>query len=109
MFHRMKTLSMIAATLTLLVSTGSQAMGPFQVYEQALRNDPVFLGALKERDAGLENRAIGRAGLLPKISYNYNQGRNDSQATYLSERGNAHENRHYTSSGSTLDAATTAD
>nr|WP_256347424.1 TolC family outer membrane protein [Pseudomonas gingeri] len=98
----MKTLSMIAAMLSLLVSTGSQAMGPFQVYEQALRNDPVFLGALKERDAGLENRAIGRAGLLPKISYNYNQGRNDSQATYLSERGNAHENRHYTSSGSTL-------
>ncbi|WP_412548686.1 TolC family outer membrane protein [Pseudomonas sp. MWU13-2100] len=102
MFHRMKTLSMIVATLSLLVSTGSQAMGPFQVYEQALRNDPVFLGALKERDAGLENRAIGRAGLLPKISYNYNQGRNDSRATYLSERGNAHEDRHYTSSGSTL-------
>jgi len=98
----MKTLSMIVATLSLVVSTGSQAMGPFQVYEQALRNDPVFLGALKERDAGLENRAIGRAGLLPKISYNYNQGRNDSRATYLSERGNAHEDRHYTSSGSTL-------
>src|SRR5450830_177499 len=102
MFHRMKTLSMIVATLSLLVSTGSQAMGPFQVYEQALRNDPVFLGALKERDAGQENRAIGRAGPLPKISYNYNQGRNDSRATYLSERGNAHEDRHYTSSGSTL-------
>ena len=98
----MKTLSMIVATLSLLVSTGSQAMGPFQIYEQALRNDPVFLGALKERDAGQENRAIGRAGLLPKISYNYNQGRNDSRATYLSERGNAHEDRHYTSSGSTL-------
>jgi len=98
----MKTLSMIVATLSLLVSTGSQAMGPFQVYEQALRNDPVFLGALKERDAGQENRAIGRAGLLPKISYNYNQGRNDSRATYLSERGNSHEDRHYTSSGSTL-------
>ncbi|MGP0014298.1 TolC family protein, partial [Pseudomonas sp.] len=102
MFHRMKTLSMIVATLSLLVSTGSQAMGPFQIYEQALRNDPVFLGALKERDAGQENRSIGRAGLLPKISYNYNQGRNDSRATYLSERGNAHEDRHYTSSGSTL-------
>ncbi len=98
----MKTLLMIAATLSLLVSTGSQAMGPFQVYEQALRNDPVFLGALKERDAGQENRAIGRAGLLPRISYNYNQGRNDSKATYLNERGNLHEDRHYTSSGSTL-------
>ena len=52
-------------------------MGPFEIYEQALRNDPVFLGAIKERDAGLENRTIGRAGLLPQaVGYNYNKGRN---------------------------------
>jgi protease secretion system outer membrane protein len=56
-------------------------MGPFEVYEQALRNDPVFLGAIKERDAGLENRIIGRAGLLPRLGYNYNRGHNNSKAT----------------------------
>nr|WP_256347573.1 TolC family outer membrane protein [Pseudomonas gingeri] len=92
----------VAVALLLSVSLDCQAMGPFQVYEQALRNDPVFLGALKERDAGQENRDIGRAGLLPRLSYNYNQGRNDSRATYLNERGNSHDDRRYTSSGSTL-------
>jgi len=101
MLRLMKKPLCLAAAL-LLCSVECQAMGPFQVYEQALRNDPVFLGALKERDAGQENRAIGRAGLLPRLSYNYNQGRNDSRATYLNERGNAHEDRRYTSSGSTL-------
>lgn len=56
-------------TLLLACANAQAAMGPFDVYEQALRNDPVFLGAIKERDAGLENRTIGRAGLLPKLSY----------------------------------------
>ncbi|RMQ88521.1 hypothetical protein ALP97_04733, partial [Pseudomonas salomonii] len=71
-------MSMRVVFITLLLSCTSAhaAMGPFDVYEQALRNDPVFLGAIKERDAGLENRIIGRAGLLPRLSYNYNKGRN---------------------------------
>jgi len=80
----------------------AQALGPFQVYEQALRNDPEFLAALQERDAGQESRTIGRAGLLPKLSYNYNKGRNNSRATYLNERGNSHEDRNYNSYGSTF-------
>lgn len=82
----------------------AQALGPFQVYEQALRNDPEFLAALQERDAGQESRTIGRAGLLPKLSYNYNKGRNNSRATYLNERGNSHEDRNYNSYGSTFTA-----
>ena len=80
----------------------AQALGPFQVYEQVLRNDPEFLAALQERDAGQESRTIGRAGLLPKLSYNYNKGRNNSRATYLNERGNSHEDRNYNSYGSTF-------
>ncbi|WP_458238411.1 TolC family outer membrane protein, partial [Pseudomonas sp. P5_A2_2] len=75
----------------------------FEIYEQALRNDPVFLGAIKERDAGLENRAIGRAGLLPRLGYNYNKGRNSSKATYLNEhRQNQTDDRNYSSYGSSL-------
>ncbi|MGS8561413.1 peptidase, partial [Salmonella enterica subsp. enterica serovar Weslaco] len=76
------------------------AMGPFDVYEQALRNDPVFLGALKERDAGLENRTIGRAGLLPRLSYNYNKGRNNSEAHLPDGRGGSYRDaRNYNSYG----------
>ncbi|MDT8905723.1 MULTISPECIES: TolC family outer membrane protein [Pseudomonas] len=79
------------------------AMGPFEIYEQALRNDPVYLGAVKERDAGLENRAIGRAGLLPHLGYSYNKGRNRSKVTYLNDHGaSQHDNRNYSSYGSSL-------
>ena len=103
MFRCMNKLSMLAATLALLTCNSVLAMGPFDIYEQALRNDPVFLGAIKERDAGLENRVIGRAGLLPRIGYNYNKGRNTSKATALNERGqNRTDDRNYSSYGSTL-------
>lgn len=89
--------------LLLTCANAQAAMGPFDVYEQALRNDPVFLGAIKERDAGLENRTIGRAGLLPRLSYNYNKGRNNSQATLPDGRGgNYHDDRNYNSYGSTF-------
>ncbi|POA21929.1 peptidase [Pseudomonas sp. FW300-N1A1] len=103
MSRRMSKLSILGAAIAWLVCTQAQAMGPFEVYEQALRNDPVFLGAIKERDAGLENRTIGRAGLLPKLSYNYNKGRNNSKATYLDEnRRNRTDDRNYDSYGSTF-------
>lgn len=100
----MNKLSMLAAAFALLAGNNAvAAMGPFEIYEQALRNDPVFLGAIKERDAGLENRAIGRAGLLPKLGYNYNKGHNTSKATSLDERArNRTEERNYNSYGSTL-------
>jgi len=103
MFGCMNKLSMLGAAFALLAGNSAlAAMGPFEVYEQALRNDPVFLGAIKERDAGLENRAIGRAGLLPRLGYNYNRGHNTSKATQLTNRGNVTENRNYNSYGSTL-------
>ncbi|MBA1231828.1 TolC family outer membrane protein [Pseudomonas viridiflava] len=92
----------VLAALLLCVAPTSHAMGPFQVYELALRNDPVFLGALKERDAGLENRTIGRAGLLPRVSYTYNKGRNDSKATLKGGREDTTDHRHYNSFGSAL-------
>lgn len=103
MLRCMNKLSVSAASLVLLICNPTMAMGPFDLYEQALRNDPVFLGAIKERDAGLENRAIGRAGLLPKLGYNYNKGRNTSKVTYLNERGqNQSDDRNYSSYGSSL-------
>ncbi|MBP5103091.1 peptidase [Pseudomonas protegens] len=103
MSRRMSKLSILAAALALLACQTAQAVGPFQIYEQALRNDPVFLGAIKERDAGLENRAIGRAGLLPKVGYSYNKGHNNSKVSYLDTvRGTMTEKRNYDSYGSSL-------
>ncbi|MHC8407509.1 TolC family outer membrane protein [Pseudomonas sp. TMB3-21] len=103
MLRCMNKLLMVTAALALASCNVALAMGPFEVYEQALRNDPVFLGAIKERDAGLENRAIGRAGLLPKLGYSYNKGRNNSDVSYLNDRGRRqNDERNYDSYGSSL-------
>ncbi|MCL8299170.1 TolC family outer membrane protein [Pseudomonas mosselii] len=77
-------------------------MGPFQVYEQALRRDPTYLAAFKAREAGQEYRAIGRAGLLPSLSYSYNKGSNDSEVRYLGDSRRQKEDRTYNSMGSTF-------
>ena len=99
----MNKLLMVTAAFALASCNVALAMGPFDVYEQALRNDPVFLGAIKERDAGLENRVIGRAGLLPKLGYSYNKGRNNSTVSYLNDRGRRQsDERNYDSYGSSL-------
>ncbi|KTC39285.1 peptidase [Pseudomonas sp. ABAC61] len=73
--------------LCLLLAPGAHALGLLDAYDLALRNDPTFQAAIKERDAGEENRAIGRAGLLPNLSWNYNNSRNRSQVTQETLRG----------------------
>ncbi|WP_431196927.1 TolC family outer membrane protein [Pseudomonas entomophila] len=78
------------------------AMGPFQIYEQALRRDPTYLAAFKAQQAGQEYRAIGRAGLLPTLNYNYNKGRNDSKVKYLGDSRRQEEDRNYNSMGSSF-------
>lgn len=92
----------LLAACTLLPALVQAAMGPFQVYEQALRRDPTYLAAFKAREAGQEYRAIGRAGLLPNLSYSYNKGRNDSKASYLGDARRTSEDRRYDSYGSTF-------
>lgn len=85
-----------------LPTAAQAAMGPFQVYEQALRRDPTYLAAFKAREAGQEYRAIGRAGLLPSLSYSYNKGHNDSEVRYLGDSRRQKEDRNYNSMGSTF-------
>ncbi|MFV3315237.1 TolC family outer membrane protein [Pseudomonas sp. NY15374] len=92
----------LLAACVLLPTLAQAGMGPFQVYEQALRRDPTYLAAFKAREAGQEYRAIGRAGLLPNLSYSYNKGRNDSKASYLGDSRRSSEDRRYDSYGSTF-------
>ncbi|MEN0105118.1 MAG: TolC family protein, partial [Pseudomonas sp.] len=58
-----------------LLSPAANALALPDAYALALRNDPTFHAAIKEREAGRENLAIGRAALLPKLSYSYNNAR----------------------------------
>ncbi|WP_259764341.1 TolC family protein, partial [Pseudomonas protegens] len=90
------------ALLCLLSSPSALALGLLDAYDLALRNDPTFQAAIKERDAGEENRAIGRAGLLPNLSWSYNNSRNQSEVTQDTVRGDVTTDRDYRSYASTL-------
>lgn len=74
-----------AALMLILVAMGAiscaHAQGLMAFYGMALENDPGYRAAQAERDAGREERAIGRAALLPKLSYQYQAGRNQSEVT----------------------------
>ncbi|NWC70686.1 TolC family outer membrane protein [Pseudomonas sp. P7758] len=79
-----------------------QALGLLDAYDLALRNDPTFQAAIQEREAGEENRIIGRAGLLPNLSWSYNNSRNESEVTQSTAVGNITSDRDYRSYASTL-------
>ena len=64
----------------------AQALGLLEAYDLAIRNDPTFQAAIEERAAGEENRALGRSALLPTLSWNYNNSRNESEVTQASTR-----------------------
>lgn len=68
----------------------------------ALEYDPTYRAAMKERDAGLEERAIGRAALLPNLSFQYQNGRNSSEVTQPTTFGPTTSNRDYRSYSSSL-------
>jgi protease secretion system outer membrane protein len=83
-------------------SGSAQALGLLDAYDLALRNDPTFQAAIQEREAGEENRIIGRAGLLPNLSWSYNNSRNESEVTQSTAVGNVTSDRDYRSYASTL-------
>lgn len=89
-------------TLCLSCTPAVQALGLLDVYDLALRNDPTFQAAIQEREAGEENRVIGRAALLPNLSWSYNHSRNESDVTQSTALGNVSSDRHYRSYASTL-------
>ncbi|WP_168416155.1 TolC family outer membrane protein [Erwinia amylovora] len=62
---------LVVGTLLFAMSAPVYALGILDAYSLALEKDPTFRAAIKEKEAGDENENIGRAGLLPKISLNY--------------------------------------
>ena len=93
---------MLLPMLLFGLSLPAQALDLGDAYVLALRNDPTLKAAVAERAAGLEHLAIGRAGLLPNLSYRYNRARNDSEVTQRSQFGDTTTQRDYRSYTSTL-------
>lgn len=89
-------------TLCLSCTPAAHALGLLDVYDLALRNDPTFQAAIQAREAGQENRVIGRAALLPNLSWNYNNSRNESEVTQSTALGNVTSDRNYRSYASAL-------
>jgi protease secretion system outer membrane protein len=54
-----------------LAAAPAGAITLMQAYQAALQNDPQYRMAKADRDAGKENRILGRAALLPQVSANY--------------------------------------
>lgn len=93
---------LLSCVMLMGLSLPAVALDLSDAFALALRNDPTFHAAIAERDAGLENRAIGRAALLPNLSYRYNSARNDSEVTQSTTAGKLTSERDYRSYSSTL-------
>jgi len=58
----------VSLCLLTLMSNLSLAEGLKETYQKALENDHSFKAAEAAYEAGKQNKALGRAGLLPQIS-----------------------------------------
>ncbi|EPT4464811.1 TolC family outer membrane protein [Klebsiella aerogenes] len=64
-------INLALSSIVWVISSPAHALGILDAYSLALEKDPTFQAAIKEKEAGDEARNIGRAGLLPKVSLNY--------------------------------------
>jgi outer membrane protein, protease secretion system len=79
---RMRRVALSAAYVVLLSHAGqAAAIGLLQAYDAALQNDPLYRSAIAENQAGQENKAIGRSGLLPSVQYSYTTSKNRAETT----------------------------
>lgn len=66
----------------------SQPLNTLQaLYEAALRHDPQYRSAQHERDAGMQNKALGQAAVLPQAQYSYNRSDNRADRSIFSSTG----------------------
>lgn len=70
-FMKRKMINLALSSIVWVISSPVHALGILDAYSLALGKDPTFQAAIKEKEAGDEARNIGRAGLLPKVSLNY--------------------------------------
>ncbi|SDJ68764.1 TolC family outer membrane protein [Billgrantia gudaonensis] len=90
--------------LSCSVAVPALALDFREAYERALRHDPSWLAARSESAAGRHEHALGRAALLPNLSYRYSRARNDSEVRQSTAFGETTQDLDYTShsSGFTL-------
>lgn len=70
------TIAVVGVLAALTLPVGASAMGLLQAYDAALLNDPTYRSAVSENQAGQQNKALGRSGLLPSVQYNFSASKN---------------------------------
>ncbi len=70
-FMKRKIVSLAVSSIAWVLSAPVYSLGILDAYSLALEKDPTFQAAIKEKEAGDEAKNIGRAGLMPKVSLNY--------------------------------------
>ncbi|NQD36646.1 TolC family outer membrane protein [Permianibacter sp. IMCC34836] len=74
-----QTLTPVAATVALLISSAGHAENLIDVYRAALQNDPQFLASEARANAAKEGVTIARSVLLPQISGTVSKSKIDSR------------------------------
>jgi len=74
----------VAFIFLCLVTKPGFALNLNEAYELALRNDPTYVSAMKDYQAGLQNEQIGESALLPKLSASYTK--NTNQTTQIGQQ-----------------------
>ena len=75
-------LAMAAGALALAFAPQASALGLLEAYQAALQNDATYRSAFYAREAGQENRILGRSNLLPNIAGSINGSQNRTTVTY---------------------------
>ncbi|TMW13024.1 TolC family outer membrane protein [Alloalcanivorax gelatiniphagus] len=73
-----------------------------QAFDAALSHDAGFQAALQERQAGQEFKALGRANLLPSLTFTHGWAKNRSEVERDSQFGTVTEQRDYRSYNAAL-------
>ncbi|AQV96493.1 type I secretion protein TolC [Cupriavidus necator] len=66
----------LAIGIAACLASPAHALGLLEAYESALSNDSLYQAAIKEHEAGVLNRTIGRSYLLPTVSASYSDYKN---------------------------------
>lgn len=77
-----KTKLYLLVSLFSLTPFTASANSLFDVYELALQNDAQLKADKAKYEAGLQNKTISRAGLLPLIDAGYQVGKTDTETTF---------------------------
>lgn len=92
---RRKQSRLLAATLLMVLSTSSAAVGLLDAYLAARQNDPTFRAARYERDAGLYAIDLGLSGLLPTVAITGSWSTNRGERRYIQGPSNARQDLDY--------------